>query len=708
MSEGARVGRTVIGKLRLRGADLEPLSARLRLESLLSGAHLVPVGLPPSATVCIRRLMDPKPGVLPVRQHALRPPAAWDEAVVSLLEAQVARAARPALGAVPPGAEAVLFADPSELLACLASDVSRGSALAHWWWRGLFPSVDLARTLVAEWLRQPEYVPAALETAVRRREARPVLALFTEDEARTVLAQVARVHGLTELARVRTVEEEPTRKAEASGAGREVQAEEAPGVVAAEAPWTPWVPEVRTLGLGEAREALLGVAMMLRRAPEETRRPSFAPAVVAWRKGQTRPAEASDLRPRPAPATSTLEVQAVAMDLRIPGAEQSVVTGDSSGPVGAADGGIQVGDGGVAQGSAGADLEMAGGEVPVVVVEDASPAPSSTEAPAAVRDERHEPVGLAVADETPVVAAPPAPPHVASAPPRVFEPPPGRAWGLPIPTGLGGLFYLVNLALFLELYGDFSRPAHPHLPLSLWDFVTLLGRRLLVDPRPGDPVWKVLALLSGRKPGDAPGHAFEPPDAWRVPEEWLHAFRTEETQVWTWSAQGGRLRVLHPAGFVVVDVPREDDDAEAQVQREVEPYLPRPPAPLSRGMAATSAREHAPGGSATAAAEPRFTLASGEVPPPGGAEAAPLERWLAWLVPYSRARLVRALGLTSDDALELEGTLFSHDARLHVSESHVDVVLALSQLPLAVRIAGLDRDIGWLPSAGRHLTFHFE
>ena len=34
MSEGAGVGRTVIGRLRLRGTDLDPLSAKLRLESL--------------------------------------------------------------------------------------------------------------------------------------------------------------------------------------------------------------------------------------------------------------------------------------------------------------------------------------------------------------------------------------------------------------------------------------------------------------------------------------------------------------------------------------------------------------------------------------------------------------------------------------------------------------------------------------------------
>ncbi|MFP2912676.1 hypothetical protein ACLESD_48235 [Pyxidicoccus sp. 3LFB2] len=273
------------------------------------------------------------------------------------------------------------------------------------------------------------------------------------------------------------------------------------------------------------------------------------------------------------------------------------------------------------------------------------------------------------------------PPALPSTPPRVFEPPPGRAWGLPISTGLGGLFYLVNLALFLELYGDFSRPAHPHLPLSLWDFVTMVGRRLLVDPRPGDPVWKVLALLAGRKAGDAPGAGFEPPAVWRIPSDWLLAFRAPEVSTWTWEAKGGRLRVRHPAGFLVLDVPcAEGDDAGVQVLRETELF--------SRVC--------------------RFSLEQGEVTAPVGEEASALERWLAWLVPYCRSRLVRALGLAEDEVLALEETVLTHEARLHVTETHVDVVLALSQLPLSVRVAGLDRDIGWLPSAGRHLTFHFE
>ncbi|MBZ4417835.1 hypothetical protein [Myxococcus sp. RHSTA-1-4] len=704
MSEGARVGRTVIGKLRLHGAELEPLSARLRLESLLSGAHLVPLGLPPSATVCIRRLMDPKPGVLPVRRHSLRPPAAWDEALASTLEAQVARAARPARGAVPPGAEAVLFADPAELLACLASDVARGSALAHWWWRGLFPSVDLARTVVAEWLRQPEYVPAALETTVLRREARPVLALFTEEEAHTLLAQVARVHGLPALASARQAAEGAATgsKAEALDAGGSgpVMAEVEASALAA--PWEPRVPEVRTLGLGRARQALLGVALMLRRAPVEARSPSFAPAVVAWRAGPAEARREERARARVASPASALETGSTPMDVR--GAGGSMGAASEVSPARGEKLEVRASPhrGNVAPNVSGGPSEEAGSGAPPpieAVVARSSPVPSLVDAPAPANDGAADTVRGTAPDEGTPAVSPPSP-AMPDSPPRVFEPPPGRAWGLPISTGLGGLFYLVNLGLFLELYGDFSRPMHPHLPLPLWDFVTLLGRGLLVDPRPSDPVWKVLALLSGRKPGEAPGQGFEPPDAWRVPEEWLLAFRTPEASEWTWAVGEDRLRIRHPAGFLVLDVPCESDsEAEVQVRRETEPYA-RALVPDPRKSARSDITRDA-------TASP-FTLARGEVTAPAGPEASLLERWLGWLVPYCRARLVRALGLPPDDALALEATLLTHEARLHVTETHVDVVLALSQLPLEVRVAGLDRDVGWLPSAGRHLSFHFE
>jgi hypothetical protein len=31
----------------------------------------------------------------------------------------------------------------------------------------------------------------------------------------------------------------------------------------------------------------------------------------------------------------------------------------------------------------------------------------------------------------------------------------------------------------------------------------------------------------------------------------------------------------------------------------------------------------------------------------------------------------------------------------------------LATLPIELRIAGLDRDPGWIPSAGRSISFHF-
>ncbi len=72
---------------------------------------------------------------------------------------------------------------------------------------------------------------------------------------------------------------------------------------------------------------------------------------------------------------------------------------------------------------------------------------------------------------------------------------------------------------------------------------------------------------------------------------------------------------------------------------------------------------------------------------------------------YARARLCYALGC---DARSLPSLLFAHTARVSVTTTHVDVVMALSELPVEVRVAGLDRDPGWVPAAGRYVAFHFD
>ena len=185
-------------------------------------------------------------------------------------------------------------------------------------------------------------------------------------------------------------------------------------------------------------------------------------------------------------------------------------------------------------------------------------------------------------------------------------------------TRLGGLFYLVNVGLYLELYGDFTTPLKPGLALSVWDFVALVGRELYGEAVCEDPVWTLLVRLAGREADEEPGKGFTPPADWRVPPSWS--------------------------------------------------------GPLGGEVNAPPARS--------------------------------LEAWVGWLTGVVRERLRLALGV--GDPQEVARVLCEQEARVVVTASHVDVHFRLSGLPIEIRLAGLDRDPGWVPAAGRFVAFHYE
>jgi hypothetical protein len=56
----------------------------------------------------------------------------------------------------------------------------------------------------------------------------------------------------------------------------------------------------------------------------------------------------------------------------------------------------------------------------------------------------------------------------------------------------------------------------------------------------------------------------------------------------------------------------------------------------------------------------------------------------------------------------LDATTFTRPGSVLVSRTHVDVVLALSEIDIDARLAGLDRDPGWVPGLGRIVLFHFD
>ena len=242
------------------------------------------------------------------------------------------------------------------------------------------------------------------------------------------------------------------------------------------------------------------------------------------------------------------------------------------------------------------------------------------------------------------------------------RPPDEALWAADgVPTDLASMFFLAN---FVAWMGDGPGSGPPG---QGWALVDLLSRHLLgaqIGDFDDDPLWDLLAELDGRPPGIRPVVELDPGEALRLPEAWLTRWASPPPSYqarWT----GGRLVVEHPEGhFVVADVPC-------------------PVGLVTEVRQAEESRLGAP-----------ITLVGWDREPPPPAE----RRWadavgafVAWLL-RSRGIAVSSLGLPG---------------RVRVTRTHVDVVLRLEQLDLAVRAAGLDRDPGWVPRLGRIVLFHF-
>ena len=218
----------------------------------------------------------------------------------------------------------------------------------------------------------------------------------------------------------------------------------------------------------------------------------------------------------------------------------------------------------------------------------------------------------------------------------------------------------------------------------------MLGEHIVADP-----VWPLLAQLTGRPVEELPGRYFEPPEHWHIPPAWLSAFPGEAA--WHWSIENGRLRVLHPAQFLLLDVPLDTNNPIAQLKHELNSYANV----YSQDMPPL---HYTPTSLLTAAT----LLPCGRVAVNNLDDTLPpsLQCWLHWLMPYVYARLQRALGLAETE--DASPKLCKHDASIAMTTTNIRITLSLAELPIEIRIAGLDRDPGWVPAAGRFIAFHFQ
>jgi hypothetical protein len=603
-------------RVKLPPEDFDPLSVRLHLARQLSQFEPTIPWLSPSAVLCIRHLPDPRPGALRLRGGDLGPPRDWERAFLGVVEDKVRRAVRPALGFVPSDAEAVVFADRGELLACLALDLDSGLAGARWWWATLFREVELPRAFASSLAREPEYVPPVFERLATAGRVGAILRFLPERESAAILRSLRERFGLPG-------EWVPAPSATSAEAPPRAPARAIAGERAWSAPFREWIPALEIEGSAPQARALVVTALLLRRAPFVVRSPWFAAELAALR---------DERRSEPASSKQTSSKQASSSHAVSSTAPYSEPDGDAAGtpqpelpsiarPRTARQQPIERD---VVWSEDGAHREHAHGAQPPPSLRGSSPLPpgrlgdaTSDSATNAAQPERAE-VELAVATETP---PPSSEVHAALAGPDSPRPSAlselQRIYGAASATKLGGAFYLVNVALALELYPDFTRPSSRGLDIAIWDFVGLIAQRLLgeAEAEP-DPIWDLLAALAGREGGPLSLKDLEPPER-RLPPGWA------------------------------------SPESTASVNTDADGF----------------------------------------------------ESWLEWLLPHVRYRLSRALGLLPED--DLGQVLLRHTARVHVSDSHVDVLLSLAELPVAVRAAGLDRDPGFLPTAGRFLAFHF-
>jgi hypothetical protein len=489
-----------------------------RLRRVIGSTTLEPGELPPSAILVLRRLEDPLPRSLPLGGEEISAPVAWEGAVCSAVRQNLSRAVRPADQPVGPGDNAVLFADVAEMLACLALDLRDGSAPLRWWWRTIlrgtaYPMVParIGDALAGAWVQQPAFLPAVLDRLAQRRQIPAVLPLLSSAQARTLLVLMARSFDVadaiaipefrppldrTEALRPPAVSPELHREARQQSAAPQPLVQ-GPDHLDEPLPWTKFLaPGTVPASLPREHQALLGLALMLRRAYPAVRAVSFRARFRQWFAAAS---------PPPAVSESVVFEEP---EVREP-------------------------------------MRTAAVEAPFVLkhrIDETAPEQSTLE-PAAPEQPTLEPATLEPPGPNRVPEPQPAPPRADEALHVVAQLPATAQEGAD--TELGGVFFLINLMRALDLFECFE------VPLGGWAFLELIARCLIPAEALCDPIWPVLASLDGRGPHQGIAAGFEGLPAYEVPRRWTAML--DPAGLPRIRFRGNRFQLWHDRGFPLLD-----------------------------------------------------------------------------------------------------------------------------------------------------------
>jgi hypothetical protein len=620
--------------------------------------------MPPAAVLVVRRLADPAPTRIGEADAAVAS-VQWERAVQGALSRCYRQAVRPAAGPVPASAPAVLFLDPAELLACLARDALSGVVADAWWWRAWLRATGRSthERLLETWIREARHVPAAMAVLQTCGLASRLAGALSPREARTLFIAVTEAYDVPGLAAPAPADTPVVRRLEcADDIAQDVRVshghrrvEDPPPRLAAEPPppWDGLVPASSVpLGLGLEQRTLLGIALTLARAPLVARTRAFQHAFHAWRRAQhvgaLRPIS-PDTTPEP-PAMEPVSLD-IASDEKPSGASEIVEPPPPR--------------------SVSADIAPAPPPQSISMPRDGVDVPER-----ARRPDAQEPLSPRAHADLVVRRAP------ILEPSRVTEEAPRTP-------------ALVDASSHPDGIASPSIERRPAIAVSR-NVVT--KRTSPIDPIVALPAPAVESVRTGL------GGVLFLINALQG----LKLFDRLDDHFGVESSIGGWAWLEIVARCLLGD--GRQDAALDPIWPMLAALDGRPPGAAItgtfRGLRSCRLPREWPTPDAPVPATDRPWQPLGLEP------RGELRRFLDTLIPYLRWRVLNAMALNAgsaqdDDAL-LAGRLLYRHGRLTCTSTHVDLHMGLDHIDIAVRLAGLDANPGWVPALGRVITFYFE
>ena len=455
----------LIGRVRIRSDSRDRTSLKIRCEAVFRAVDLTPATMPPQAILCIRSLNDPLPGTIDLHSSHITQPAAWEYAARDSVTAAYRRAARHAHCSVPSSADAVLFADHAELLACAARDACNG-LLNAWWWKHIIPSFSFDR-VVAEWKKEPLYVPAAVDLLCASGDAISFIGRIERKAAIELTALILRAHHAEAAARaVADLFTGGTPRSERP------QARASEFFPAARSWRRTIMPELEHAPLTVEQRIFATTALILRRKPHIAAAPSIAGKIAEW-LSNTMVADDTIVQPEVPHNDTTPE-----RTLQQPVPSALPVEKESGSVVGRRAQRVRPrsSHGFVLLKSQSSDQQHA---------PDRSDEMSSVVAPVSPQRDQATTEYDAISVIPKTQARPPLHPV-----PHLFE--------AAIDSDHAGIFFLLNAAIALGYYGDAFRQPESPLELSPWDFLAIASRAISAEIE-DDALWDLLAQLANRE-----------------------------------------------------------------------------------------------------------------------------------------------------------------------------------------------------------------